>query len=1319
MSRMSGGQLPKRTFFGRYQVQDLIAVSGMGVVYRAWDPKLECTVAIKVVSEDRVPDELVRHQLLTEARIASSLNHPNICTIKDVEESDGQTGIIMEFVEGQILAKMIPSRVGLPFKDVVEYGIQIAVAVSHAHDRQVIHRDIKSGNVMVTPDGRIKLLDFGLSESHVRTELPEFLETQNTARSSRVIVGTPPYWAPEILRGGQTDPRSDIWSLGVLLYEMASGRMPFEGRTIVELGAAILSEAPVPLPTHVPATLSRIIHRSLLKEIGERYQLASEVRSALELIRPPGDAQWKSTTFPSPSVVTSVAVLPLENISGIPEQEYFADGLTESLITALAKMPGLRVISRTSVMQYKRARKTLPQIVSELRVDALVTGSVLRVGDRVRIAAELIEAATDQHLWAESYERDLRDILNLQSEVAHAIAGEIRRTLSPPPNSLHTETETETGGTSAQLQEAEEFADSGTALAPSVNPEAYDLYLKGRYFWNNQITDDDFRRALGYYQRAIAIDPSSALTYAGLAISFVRLGTGEYGLVAPNDVMPKAKKAALDALALDDELADAHLALGMVKFRFEGDWQGAEPEFLRAIELKDSDAATHYMYAIYLMASGRFDDALREVKSAQDLNPLSPSIHFNLGFLLYCSRQYEEAIEQLQGTLTVHPGFALARLILGLALLQKARFGLAIEQIERALALAGPVPLWRGFLGHAYAMGGRINDARQILQDLLTETSRRFVPPTAIALVHTGLGVNDEAFLWLQKSVVEHDGLLIYLKVAAVFDKLRSDPRLSDLIDGVGLNASTNTDHGANLQTIVLDDVDQGATTGPAPKERPLLEKIRAILRRWAYVLVPAVVVTSFALAAVAFWPAHRDNIVLAVLPFNSLTSDIESQQIAGGLTEEMVSSFGSLHPNNVSIVGLPPTADLLTPSKIGKQYDCDYVLRGTVRRVGHKIAITAQLIVAADHTAAWGGSYNREIQQPEDIINIQIDIATEVRNAILSRLPKGTYVAHQVQPKAYEAYVEGRYFWGKRTTPSLQKAITYFDAAIQEEPDYAQAYAGLADCYSLLGSIPQALMTPKEAFPKAEAAAQRALQLEHDLAEAHVSLGYADLVYERDYPKAQKEFQEALRLRPAYATAHQYYGYYLTAMGRLPEAISERQVARDLDPTAPLLNSALGEAYYQARDYERAIQAYQNALNLDPGYSIALINLGRAYEQKGMYLQANGIFETMLEAAPDEPAIVALAGHDYALSGHRDRAEQLLSRLQVDAGTRYVPALYFAMIYTGLGDKDQAFRWLDKAYEENCEYLITLPTEPFADPLRRDPRFPVFLNRLGLKPIV
>jgi len=405
----------------------------MGVVYRAWDPTLACAVAIKLVSEDTIPDETARRQLYKEAQIASSLNHTNICRIKDVIEESGQAGIVMEFVDGQVLTSAIPANVGLPFDHVVEYGIEIAEAVSHAHEHDVVHRDLKSGNVMLNRDGHIKLLDFGLSKVQRRTTVPTALQTPDTRESSDSIAGTPPYWAPEVLKHLPSDTRSDIWSFGVLLYEMASGQMPFKGATIIELGSAILHDAPAALPEHVPESLSKIIYHCLRKQIGQRYQHVDEIRAALEAIEQNTDRSSPRPTGMRAQLpaIRSVAVLPLENLSGAPDQEYFADGLTESLITALAKIGGLRVISRTSIMQYKHAQKTLPQIARELSVDAIVEGSVRRDGDRVRITAELIEARTDQHLWTETYDRDLSDILSLQSQVAAAIASEIKAKLSP------------------------------------------------------------------------------------------------------------------------------------------------------------------------------------------------------------------------------------------------------------------------------------------------------------------------------------------------------------------------------------------------------------------------------------------------------------------------------------------------------------------------------------------------------------------------------------------------------------------------------------------------------------------------------------------------------------------------------------------------------------------------------------------------------------------------------------------------------------------------------------------------------------------------
>jgi TolB-like protein/Flp pilus assembly protein TadD len=462
-----------------------------------------------------------------------------------------------------------------------------------------------------------------------------------------------------------------------------------------------------------------------------------------------------------------------------------------------------------------------------------------------------------------------------------------------------------------------------------------------------------------------------------------------------------------------------------------------------------------------------------------------------------------------------------------------------------------------------------------------------------------------------------------------------------------------------------------------------------------------------------AIWPV-RPRMILAVRPFRNISGDSKQDFVADGLTEEMITRLGQLHPDEMGVVRLSPAYASSDLSRIGKDVHANYVLEGGVRRSEQRVAITAQLIQVSDQTQVWAESYERDLQ---DVLRIQDEVAGAIAGGVLNKLPHAQPSMRQVNTEAYLAYLEGRYFWNKRTEEGFAKAITLFQRSIEIDPTYAPPYAGLADCYELLGSAPYSTLTPAEAFPKAEAAARKGLALDPTLAEAHVPLGYSQLVYERNFPEARKEFEKALQLRSGYATAHQFYGYYLTAMGKSDEAIAERKKALDLDPISPLLHSALGEAYYHARHFDVTIEQNKEALDLDPSYAIALVNIGRAYEQMGQHPTARAAFQRILTAAPENPAILALMGHEYAVSGDTVNAHKTLAKLTDISTRKYVPAIYFATIYIGLNQKDDAFRWLDKAYEERCEYLVYLGSEPLADPIRGDPRFSRLLSRIGVSP--
>jgi serine/threonine-protein kinase len=746
---------------GRYRVTATLGAGGMGTVFRAYDEKLRRDVAIKLLHPEACKDGDAR--ILHEARASSALNHPGICTVYEVENEGSEAFIVMEMVEGQPLVDLIPTG-GLPFETVVRYGLQIADALAYAHSRHVVHRDVKPSNLLVTGDGRIKILDFGLArqiEPHLGDRTTQ---SQSVLVESSALAGTLPYMAPEQLRGEPATPRTDVWSMGIVLYELATGRRPYEGNTPFILSSMILSEGPRPLPEHVKPGLRKIVMRCLARNPSERYQDAGQVHAALEALETPSDVTTthharasRAIRRPSPRTrVRSLAVLPLDNLSRESDEDYFADGMTDALITTLAQIGALRVISRTSVMRYKGTRQPLPEIARELNVDAIVEGTVLRSHGRVRIATQLIHAATDTHLWSKQYETDLRDVLALQSDVARAIADEIRIQLSPQEKSR-------------------------LAKSRQVNPVAYESFLKGRHLWY-QRSPDALKRAVESLQRAIELDPGYALAHAGLADALVTQGWDLFGLADPSESYPRAKQAAQKALELDPSCAEAHAALGWTAAGFDWDWVTAETELRRAIELKPQYGPVHIWYSHFLRAMDRTEESLAESRRALECDPLGLVLNMHMGWHHLYSRHYDKAVEQLIKTLELDPTFIIAHVFLGQSYEQMGESSSAIASFEKAVELSQRHPVYLADLGHGYAVAGRRQDALRTLDELTEISSTRYVAARGIAEIQIGLDDLDAAFAWLDKAFLQRNGWLMHIRENPRYDRLRTDPRYADLV---------------------------------------------------------------------------------------------------------------------------------------------------------------------------------------------------------------------------------------------------------------------------------------------------------------------------------------------------------------------------------------------------------------------------------------------------------------------------------------------------------------------------------------------------------
>ncbi len=733
---------PSKIVAGKYKILTELGRGGMGIVYKAKDTKLKRNVALKFLPAELTKEKDAKKRFIQEAQAAAALNHPNICIIHEVDEVDDQTFIAMEYIEGQTLKDKIESG-PLEINEAVKIVTHVAEGLGEAHAKGIIHRDIKPANIMLTDKGTAKIMDFGIAK----------LEAGVDMTKTSTLIGTVAYMSPEQARGEDVDHRTDIWSLGAMFYEMLTNERPFRKSQEHALIFEILEKDPHPVTSlrqDLPSHIEKVVEKALSKKLSNRYQNVHEIIQKLK--QPP--------SLSLPREENSIAVLPFEDMSPAKDQEYFCDGISEEIINRLTQIKDFRVIARTSAFAFKGKQEDIREIGRKLDVEKMLEGSVRKSGQRIRITAQLINVTDSSHLWSKSFNREMEDIFAIQDEISLAIVDKLKIKLL---------------GKEKQ----------GLVKRHADNQEAYSFYLKARYFFN-KLNPGGFEKAIENFEQAIEKDPNNAAAFAGLADSYWY--SSIWGNLPPHQTYPKAREAAKKAIEIDDTLGEAHASLASIHTFYDWNWEAAEREFKRALELTPGSSYTYVYYSFYLNLRRRYDEAIIQARKAQELDPVSGFCNTNLGHRLWQARRYDEAIEEFQKWLVIEPNDWFAHHHLGELYLGKSMIKEAIVEIDKSVELSGGVPLNIAIAVMAHYRFGDKKVAERLFDNLKKRASHEYIPPMCFVYIYLVRGEADQAFEWVKKAYEERDGFFIWHRISPMDCwQFPSDPRIDELLDRLGL----------------------------------------------------------------------------------------------------------------------------------------------------------------------------------------------------------------------------------------------------------------------------------------------------------------------------------------------------------------------------------------------------------------------------------------------------------------------------------------------------------------------------------------------------